>query len=229
MGFHFLKDLYKSDLDFKEAYEVSLNLVQRDRGPWDDYILQDVLLFRNNILCIPQCLMRENLIQEKHNGGLVGHFVIDKIVGQLSHYYFWPKMRSAMERFVKRCRICQHVKGGSQNAGLYTPLPVPGRPWDSTSMDSILGFLKTQRGNDSIFVVVDRFSKMVHFIPCHKTSDATHVENLLFDEVVRLHGFPRSIVSDRDTIFTGHFWRTLWKNLGTKLTFSSAYHPQIDG
>jgi hypothetical protein len=160
---------------------------------------------------------------------LVGHFGHDKMFSQLRSSYYWPGMRREVIKFLNRCKICQHAKRKRLNTGLYQPLPILGRPWDAISMDFVLGLPKMQRGCDSIFVVVDRFSKMAHFIPCQKTSDATHVANLFFKEVVRLHGLPRSIVSDIDTKFVGHFWRTLWKNMGTDFYFISAYHPQTEG
>jgi hypothetical protein len=229
LGFENLRDMYVGDADFVEAYEVAENLVLRDRSPWIDYMIEEGLLFRGNQLCIPNCSMRENLLKEKHSRGLAGHFGHDKTFAKLSEAYFWLGMRSEVKKFVDRCRIFQHSKGRKKNAGFYQPLPIPERPWDEINMDFILGLLRTQRGHDSIFVVVDRFSKMAHFIPCQKTSDATHITNFFFKEVIRLHGLPKSIVSDRDTKFIGHFWRTLWKKMGTNLMFSSAYHPQMDG
>jgi hypothetical protein len=225
LGFDDLRDMYAVDPDFGEAYEVAENPVLRDKIPWIDYMIQEGLLFRANQLCILKCSMRENLLKEKHSGGLVGHFSHDKTFTKLNESYYWPGMKTDVKRFVDRCRICQHSKGRKQNAGFYQPMPILERSWEVISMDFVLGFPKTQRGVDSIFVVVDRFSNMAHFIPCQKTSDATHIENVFFKEVIRLHGLPKSIVSDRDTKFIGNFWRTLWKKMGTNLMFSSSYHP----
>lgn len=157
------------------------------------------------------------------------HFLRDKTLALISEKFYWPKLQKDVVKYVQRCRTCHIAKSRSQNTGLYTPLPQPQAPWEDVSMDFVVGLPKTRSGHDSILVVVDRFSKMAHFIPCKKTMDASHIADIYFKEVVRLHGIPSTITSDRDTKFVGHFWRTLWRKLGTKLQYNTAHHPQTDG
>lgn len=217
-------DAIREQLAIDPYFSVVLQGVQSGLKP--DFLLHDGFLFKGNQLCIPDSSLRLKIIKELHGEGHVGR---DRTLQLVQASYFWPTMRKEVEQYVKRCRICQVSKGTATNAGLYMPLPVPLQPWVDISMDFVLGLPRTQRGNDSIFVVVDRFSKMVHFIACKKTTDAINVAQLFFRDVYRLHGLPSSIVSDRDTRFLSHFWRSLWKMVNTQLNFSSAYHPQTDG
>ena len=98
----------------------------------------------------------------------MGHFGMKKTEDILATHFFWPKMRRDVERFVARCYTCQKAKSQLYPYGQYMPFPVPSVPWEDIFMDFVLGLPRIKKGRDSIFVVVDMFSKMAHFIPCHK-------------------------------------------------------------
>ncbi|GJX04630.1 RNA-directed DNA polymerase [Tanacetum coccineum] len=222
-GFENLKLLYVDDPDFKDLW------IKCNTTPFRDYVRRDGFLFKGRRLCVPLSSVREAIILEAHQGGLAGHFGRDKTVAMVSERFFWPKLVNDVVKVLSCCRICRLAKTHHTNQGLYTPLPTPNGPWEDVSIDFVLGLPLTQRKKDSIMVVVDRFSKMAHFLPCSKTYDASQVARLYFAEVVRLHGVPKTITSDRDVKFVSHFWRTLWKHLGANLQFSSSHHPQTDG
>jgi hypothetical protein len=148
------------DVDFKDAYENC-----REGRTWNKYVLQDGLLYRANKLCVPASSVRLLFLQEAHGGGLMGHFGVKKIDDVLAAHFFWPKMRHGVERYVSRCTTCNKATSRLNPHGFYMSLPVSSVPWEDISMDFVLGLSRTKRGRDSIFVVVDHFSKIAHFIP----------------------------------------------------------------
>lgn len=222
-GFDVFCGLYPNDPEFSEVWEHCR------AAPTLGYSMQEEFLFKGNIICVPRCSLRDAIILESHQGALAGHFGRDKTLKLVQERFYWPKMAADVARIIDRCRVCHIAKTHHSNAGLYTPLPVPDGPWEDVSLDFVVGLPRTQRQKDSIMVVVDRFSKMAYFVPFAKTYDASQVARLYFAEIVKLHAVPKSLTSDRDVKFVGHFWRTLWKRLGSRLHFSSAHHPQSDG
>ncbi|KAF7800703.1 Transposon Ty3-G Gag-Pol polyprotein [Senna tora] len=178
LGFEHLKDLYMNDPNFGNVFGECEN------RPFDKFYRHDGYLFRENKLCVPKCSMRELLVRESHGGGLMGHFGVLKTLDMLKEHFFWPHMKRDVEKLCSKCISCRKAKSKVKPHGLYMPLPVPTHPWTDVSMDFILGLPKTRNGRDSIFFVVDCFSKMAHFIPCNKSDDATHVANLFFREKV---------------------------------------------
>ncbi|XP_074303229.1 uncharacterized protein LOC141637663 [Silene latifolia] len=219
LGFETLKDYYGEDVDFGAIY------LECKSGVKGEYLIQDGFLFKGNQLCVPKHPIRELLVREAHGGGLAGHFGVAKTVKILKEHFLWPRLQKYVHNIVGKCVTCQ-VSKSKFKPGEYTPLPISVRPWDDVSMDFIVALPRTQRGKDVIMVVVDRFSKMAHFVAYHKTDDASNVADLYYREIVRLRGIPKTIVSDRDSKFLSYFWNTLWRKVGTKLLFSTSHHPQ---
>ncbi|CAI7863412.1 unnamed protein product [Closterium sp. NIES-54] len=114
-------------------------------------------------------------------------------------------------------------------AGQLQPLPPPERAWQQVTVDFVTGLPAGASGINAILVVVDRLTKMAHFITCKKSITAEETARLFISTIVRLHGIPASISSDGDTNFTSNFWRNLWQQFGTRLQFSSSNHPETDG
>nr|GEX20658.1 RNA-directed DNA polymerase [Tanacetum cinerariifolium] len=170
----------------------------------------DGYFFKGARLCIPLCSLHEAIILEGHAGGLAGHFRRDKTLALLREHIYWPKMQCVVNRLLERCRTCHIAKTHSSNAGLYTPLSVHVAPWEGVSLDFVLGLPCTQRAKDFVMVVVDRFLKMVNFVPCSKTFDASQVARLYFEKIVKLHGVSKTLSCDQDGINTDQVDSSPW-------------------
>jgi hypothetical protein len=182
-------------------------------------------------ICVPaDSELKEVIMKEAHETPYSIHPGGTKMYQDLKEQFWWHGMKREIALFISKCDICQRVKAEHQRpAGLLQPLQVPEWKWESIGIDFITGFPRSSRGNDSIWVIVDRLTKVVHFIPVKTTYTSGQLADLYLSRFVSLHGVPKTIVSDRGTQFTSGFWRSLHQALGTKLAFSTAYHPQTDG
>jgi len=188
-----------------------------------------VLMFRDRI-CVPDVLeLKKQILEEGHRSSLSIHPGATKMYQELKTLFWWPGMKKEIVEFVYACLVCQKSKIEHQKlSGLMQPLFIPEWKWDSISMDFVGTLPKTVKGFDSIWVIVDRLTKSAHFVPMKTGMSVERLAEIYIDQVVRLHGIPSSIVSDRDPRFTSKFWESLQTALETKLRLSSAYHPQTN-
>ncbi|KAA0050100.1 DNA/RNA polymerases superfamily protein [Cucumis melo var. makuwa] len=174
--------------------------------------------------------LKGTILEEAHNSTYAMHPGSTKMYRTLKKTYWWPGMKREIAEYVDRCLICQQVKPVRQRpGGLLNPLPVLEWKWEHITMDFLFGLPRTSRGYDGIWVIVDRLTKTARFIPIKATSTLDQLAKLYVDRIVSQHGVPVSIVSDRDPRFTSKFWPSVQKAMGTKLKFSTAFHPQTDG
>ena len=225
-----LIDGYKDDPCLAPIYERCL---QED--PPSLYSVHDKLLYVRRhgdlLLCIPKSSeLRQLVLHDVHDATIAGHLGFDKTYAALRRLVFWPRMSVDTRRYVESCSSCQRNKSVRRlPAGLLRPLEIPEQRWDTVTMDFVTHLPVTSRKYDAITVFVDKLTKQAHFIPSKTTDSAVDVANNFFTNIFRLHGMPTTIVSDRDSKFTSHFWRRLHERLGTKLAMSSAFHQQTDG
>ncbi|CAO1629501.1 unnamed protein product [Parajaminaea phylloscopi] len=224
------------DADFRTGYlqalaqDADLSAIAANLPAHPSYQLLDQVLVLNGRIAIPKSEpLRTKLLAQAHDSPLSGHPGREKTFDLVSRQYTWPTLRQDVANFVAECPVCQRTKPTRRKpAGLLRPLPIPDRPWSSISMDHITA-LPSSKGHNAILVIVDRFSKMAHFIPARTTDTALDLASQFVNEIVRLHGFPNDIVSDRGTTFTSQFWREVLKQTNVSPMFSTAFHPQTNG
>lgn len=204
-------------------------------GSTTSYEIQNglILLTKDNRtrLFIPDAGgLRQNLISEHHDTYFSGHLGMDKTLEFITRNYWWPTLTKDVREYVRTCPRCITAKAANQKPiGLLQPLPIPTKKYECVTMDFVSHLGKTKAGYDSVLVVVDKLTKTLSLLPTTTEVTAPQAAQLFFNGVVRYHGLPRVIISDRDPRFTSGFWQSLYSLLGTKLAMSTAFHPETDG
>jgi hypothetical protein len=191
---------------------------------------QGTIWFEKRVCVADDPDLRKVIFQEAHETPYSIHPGNTKMYMDLKERFWWNNMKRDIDEYIAKCDVCSRVKAEHQKpAGLLQPLKVPDWKWDQIGMDFITGLPRTKSGYDYIWVVVDRLTKVAHFIPVKTTYTSAKLADIYMKRIVCLHGVPKSIVSDRGTQFTLHFWKQLHESLGMRLEFSIAFHPRTDG
>ena len=221
-----LEDEYAQDEESKAIFE------HPDRHPNFKVLNQRIYWVDDGRLrlYVPSGNLRSAVMSELHDAHCSGHLGIKRTSDLVKRDFYWPSLESDVTEFVRSCDACQCNKPSNQrSAGLLQPLEIPHNRWEKVNIDLITHLPKTRAGYDALLVMVDYGTKMVVLRPTKGTATAVDVAKIFVDSVVRVHGLPRIIVSDRDSKFTSHFWKEVFKNMGTTLAMSSGFHPQTDG
>jgi transposase InsO family protein len=192
---------------------------------------EGLLWTRDGLFYVPDDLeLRRRLIHEVHDTPIGGHMGLHKTMARLTNMCWWPGMKAMIADYVRGCVTCAATKPSLEKpAGTLRPLPIPEKPWRVISIDFVGPLPRTPDYYNYILVVVDKFSKQGHFIPTTTNVTAKETAELLLNNVVRLHGLPEAIISDRGHEFVAALFQEVWKAMGTELRMSTAYHPQSDG
>ena len=173
--------------------------------------------------------LREEILWEHHDPADVGHPGQHRMMELLKRTYWWPGQKKDVKKYVQGCFKCQPNKVQHQKkAGELHPLEIPQGPWQEISID-IIGPLPKSNEMDAIVIIVDRFTKMIRLKATTTNVSSEEIAKIYKDDIWKLHGIPRKILSDRGPQFASKFMEEFTKALGTKRQLSTAYHPQTDG
>lgn len=170
------------------------------------------------------------VLREMHDAPTAGHMGVERTATSVRRLFWWSTLAADVIKYVGSCPSCQRTKPHNHPVyGTLQPVPVPKTPWEVVNMDFFGPFPADSAGFDYAMSVTDRFTKMLHIIPCQHTLTAKDAASMFINVVFRYHGMPKGVVSDRDAKFTSLFWRELMSKLDTSLLMSTAMHPQTDG
>ncbi|KAE8715038.1 Zinc ion binding, putative isoform 1 [Hibiscus syriacus] len=229
-----VKPTLVDEIKAKQPLDSSLLSIfeQVEQGTTSDYAIdQDEVLCFKGRYCVPDdAELRQTILTEAHSSPYAIHPGGDKMYRNLRERYYWIGMKKDISDFVARCLTCQQVKAEHQHpSGLLQPIKIPEWKWERITMDFVTGLPMTPSKKDSVWVIVDRLTKSAHFIPVRINYTLDKLVRLYISEIVGLHGVPLFIISDRDPRFTSRFWKAFHTALGTRLDYSTSFHPQTDG